>query len=94
MIREAPYRLGTNQTASYTSTSAPITTAFQQGVNVVRLLSSTSCHVKFGSSPVATVDDPRLAANVPEYFVVSPGQKVAAIRTTTSGTLHVSVVSG
>jgi hypothetical protein len=31
---------------------------------------------------------------VPEYIVVGAGQKLAAIRTTTSGTLHVTEVSG
>ena len=35
----------------------------------------------------------KLAANTPEMFVVTAGQKVAAIRTTTSGTLTVTEVS-
>jgi hypothetical protein len=35
-----------------------------------------------------------LPANVPEYVVVTPGMKIAAIRTTTSGILHVSECSG
>jgi hypothetical protein len=37
---------------------------------------------------------PRLPANVPEYIVIAHGQNLAAIRTTTSGTLHVTEVSG
>jgi hypothetical protein len=57
-------------------------------------MATTHCHIKFGSSPTATTSDPRLAPNLPEYFVVTPGQKAAAIRTTTSGTLYVSEVSG
>ena len=88
------YRLGSNQVASYTSTSTPISTAFQAGTNMVRLLASTSCHIKFGFAPTATTSDARLTANIPEYLVVTPGVKVAAIRTTTSGTLHVTEVSG
>jgi len=55
---------------------------------------TTSCHVSVGSSPTATTCDAKLAAHAPEYFVVTPGQKVAAIRTTTSGTLYVSEVIG
>jgi hypothetical protein len=31
---------------------------------------------------------------VVEYMVIAPGQKLAAMRTTTSGTLHVTEVSG
>ena len=32
--------------------------------------------------------------NVPEIFVVTPGMKASAVRTTTSGTLHVTEISG
>jgi hypothetical protein len=32
-------------------------------------------------------------AGDPEYFAVTPGQKVAAVRVTTSGTLSVTEVS-
>ena len=47
-----------------------------------------------GSSPTATTNGPRIAANVPEDMVVAAGQKLAVIRTTTSGVLHVTEVSG
>jgi hypothetical protein len=71
-----------------------MTTAVQTGVNTVRVVASTSCHLAFGTDPTATTTSPRLPANVPEYVVVAPGMKLAAIRTTTSGTLHVTEVSG
>jgi len=58
------------------------------------VLTSTSCHVAVGSSPTATTNGPRIAANVPEDMVVAAGQKLAVIRTTTSGVLHVTEVSG
>lgn len=87
------YRWGTNQTVSYTSTSVANSTAFVTGIQAVRVLASTSCHIKVGASPTATSSDTRLAANVPEYIEVSPGEKIAAIRTTTSGTLHVTEVT-
>jgi hypothetical protein len=54
------------------------------------VLTSTSCHVAVGSSPTATTNGPRIAANVPEDMVVAAGQKLAVIRTTTSGVLHVT----
>lgn len=88
------YRWGTTQTVSFTSTSVPLTTAFQTGTNTIRVVASTGCHLAFGSSPTATTSYPKLPAHVPEYIVVTPGQKVAAIRTTTSGTLYVTEVSG
>jgi hypothetical protein len=74
--------------------STATSTAFQTGVNAIRVLASTSCHIKLRSSPTATTSDPKLPGNVPEYLVVAVGQKLAAVRTTTSGTLHVTEVSG
>lgn len=48
----------------------------------VRLIADEDCHVKGGQNPTATVDDPRLEANVAEYFGVQPkgttGTKIAA----------------
>jgi hypothetical protein len=91
--RGTVYRLGANEIVTVNSTSAANTTAFQPGTNAVRLLSTKTCHVAFGGSPTATTADAMLPPNVPEYFVVTPGQKVAAIRTTTSGSLSVTEVS-
>ena len=88
------YRWGSNQAVSFTSTSTPTSTAVQPGVNTVRVVATTSCHLAFGDAPTATTSSVRLPANVPEYVVVTPGMKLAAIRTTTSGTLHVTEVSG
>jgi hypothetical protein len=87
------FRLGANQVVSFTSTSTPNTTAFQAGTNVVRVVASTHCHIAFAGTPTATTNSVKLPPNVPEYFAVTPGQKIAAIRTTTSGTLHVTEVS-
>jgi hypothetical protein len=85
--------LGTNHVVSYTSTSTANSTAFVAGTNTVRVIASTACHIKFAGTPTAASTDPRLTANVPEYFIVTQGMKVAAIRTTTSGTLHVTELS-
>jgi ABC-type taurine transport system substrate-binding protein len=87
------YRLGTTQTVSFTSTSAANTTAFQSGTNVVRVIASTNCHIAFAQSPTATTSSAKLPPNEAEYFVVNAGEKIAAIRTTTSGTLYVTEVS-
>ena len=88
------YRWGTTQAVSFTSTSTANTTAFSAGTTTIRVVASTRCHLALGASPTATTSSPALPANLPEYIVISPGQKIAAIRTTTSGTLHVTQVSG
>jgi hypothetical protein len=92
-VKENVYRLGATQVVSFTSTSTANTTAFQAGTQVVRVIPSTACHIRFAQSPTALTTDPKLPANAAEYFVVTPGQKIAAIRTTTSGSLYVTEVS-
>lgn len=84
------YRAGTNQTAAYTVASAPITNAVGSQTYAVRLVSTTDCHITFAATPVATTGDPYLPANTPEIFTITPGQKVAAIRASADGTLHVT----
>lgn len=81
----------TTQTASYDS-SAAITNAVSADIHIVRLIATTDCHVAFGGSPTATTNDFLLAANREEYFVIHPGQKVAAIKKSggTAGILYVT----
>jgi hypothetical protein len=60
---------------------------------VVRVQGTVNMHIKIAKDPTALTTDAKLAPGVPEYFVVTPGQKVAAIRTSTSGSLYVTEVS-
>lgn len=83
--------LGTVQTVAVSSSSAATSNAVTS--NVVRLLSTTDCHVTFAESPTATTSMTRLVANVPEYFAITPGHKVAAIRSSADGTLYVTEAS-
>lgn len=92
--RGTVYRLGANQTAAYTSAAAAISTAFGAGTNIVRVVATTAAHVKFAGTPTATTSDPYLKGGEPEYFVVTPGQKLSAVRVTTNGTVHVTECSG
>ena len=94
MLRGQVYKLGTNQTAAYTSAANSIAASFGAGTQVVRVLTTTRAHVKIGNSPTATTSDPAIGAYMPEYFIVAPGMKASAIRVTTNGTLHVSELSG
>lgn len=59
----------------------------------VRLVCTTNCHINFGANPTAAATDSNgiyLPAGVVEYFHVNPGQKVAVIQDSASGTLCVA----
>ena len=85
--------VGTTQTVSVSSSSAANSTAFAAGTTVVRLVSTTDCHIIFAASPTATTSTAYLPANQVEYFKSAAGQKVAAIRANADGTLYVTEMS-
>jgi hypothetical protein len=87
------FRWGTTQTIAFTSTSVAQTTAFGAGTRVARIMPTTECHLAQAVVPTATTSSPKLAADAEYYIVVSPGEKLAAIRTATSGTLFVTECS-
>jgi len=81
-------RPGTVQNVSYdTSTQS---SAFGANTTMVRLVATTDAHVAFGSNPTATTSSLRLVAFTPEYFLVDPSTKIAAIKNATAGTLNVT----
>jgi len=82
-------KAGTVATVSVSSSSAQ-SAAHAATTNVVRLVSTTDCHVAFGSSPTATTSSMYLPANQVEYFLVAASEKVAAIRANADGTLYVT----
>jgi hypothetical protein len=94
-------RLGATQAVAYTGSSAQATNPFGAETFQVRVVANSACHVRIGDGDqTATTGDPLVAANIPEYFTVTPGQKIAAIRaatdglvTATSGTLWVTELS-
>jgi hypothetical protein len=94
MFRGQIYRLGSHQTAAYTSAANAISNAFGAGTQVVRIVPTTAAYVKVGNSPTATTSDVYMKAGEAEYFVVTPGMRASAIRVTTNGVLHVTEVSG
>jgi hypothetical protein len=88
------FRLGTHQTVAYTSVAGTIANAIGAGTNVVRVNVTTGAYVKIGNSPTAaSTNGIYMAGGDPEYFVISPGQKVSAVRVATSGNLTVTEVS-
>lgn len=85
-----PYKIIGTQVVSVSSTSAAIGTAFASATTVIRMVSTTDCHIRFGDTPTATSSHMLLPANVVEYFRVTPGVKVAAIQRSVGGTLYVT----
>lgn len=53
--------------------------AFGASTQLVRLMADTNCNIQCGATPTATATTTPLAANVPEYFQVAPGLKIAVI---------------
>jgi hypothetical protein len=80
------------QSVAVSGTSAQ-STAVSAATGYVRLFATTLCHIRIGSNPTATTSNMPLGANVPEYFVVPSGMKVAAIQNSASGTLYITEVT-
>ncbi len=85
-------RLGTHQSASYTGTAGVITNAMSAGIHKCRVVVTTASYIKIGVSPTADTVDVYLPADAPEYFTINEGEKVSAVRVTSSGTLHVTEI--
>ena len=67
----------TTQTVSFTTATA--SAAFSANTRLVRVSSDGECHLSFGAAPTATTSHLQMQADSPEYFVVTPGQKVSAV---------------
>jgi hypothetical protein len=93
-------RVGATQTIAYNA-SAAITNAFGPGTYQLRLVADSACCYRIGDgAQTATTADPFLPANTIEYVIVSPGQRISAIKaaseglvTATAGTLWVTELS-
>ena len=93
-------RVGITQTIAYDS-SVAITAALGVGTCQVRLVANSACCYRIGEgAQTATAADSFLPANTIEYVIVTPGQRIAAIKaatnglvTATAGTLWVTEMS-
>ena len=81
-------RMGDHQKVAYTGTHGAISTAVAS--SIVRVVCTSAAYIKFAASPAATTNDVYVAADQPEYFVITPGLKVSAIQVSAGGTLHVT----
>jgi len=89
-------RPGVTQTIAFDS-SAAVANAFGGQTFKVRLVANAPCNFKIDTTPTATASDPYLPANWETFVTVTPGQKIAAIKsptnglvTATAGTLYVT----
>jgi len=93
-------RVGVTQTVAYDS-SVGATNTFGAETYQLRLVANSACCYRIGDgAQTATIADTYLPANVVEYVIVSPGQRIAVIKaatnglvTTTAGTLWVTEMS-
>jgi hypothetical protein len=60
------------------------------GSALIRVLSTTDCHIVIGAAPVATADDMLVLANQPEYFHCNPADLVSVIRDSADGSLYIT----
>lgn len=85
-------RVGANQKVSFTGTSAQATNAVAVTCTVVLLYATQNCWIKFAANPTAVANDGAsvyLAAGERLALGIEPGHKIAVIRDTTSGDLHI-----
>ena len=85
-----PWRAGTTQTVAFTGTAGTISNAVGSQTRVVRVYCTAAAFVLIDNAPTATTAAVPIAANTPEYFVCTPGQKVSAIQQSAGGNLHVT----
>lgn len=85
----------TTQNVSVSGATARTSTAFTSGVEMIRIVSTTDCWYKVGSSSVeATTSDVFLPAGVVEILKIKGGADthIAVIQNSASGTLNVAEV--
>ena len=93
-------RAGATQTVAFNA-SVAIADAFGPETWQIRLVADAACCYRIGDgTQTATVADSFLPANTIEYVIVSPGQRISAIKaatdglvTATAGTLWITEMS-
>jgi hypothetical protein len=98
--KQSSSRSGVTQTIAFDG-SAAIANAFGPESYQLRLVADSACCYRIGDgAQTATAADTFLPANAIEYVIVSPGQRISAIKaatnglvTATAGTLWVTEMS-
>lgn len=69
--------------------SSEASAAFDANTTIIRIFSTVDCFIEFGDNPTATSSSHFCPGGVIQYFGVHNYSKIAAIRSTTSGTLYI-----
>lgn len=90
---ETPFRWA--EVTDYVAVGAASAQSAVFGANtfVIRIASTTACHINVGTNPTAAATDNNgfyLPANVIEYLRVTPGQRLAVIQDAAAGSLSVA----
>lgn len=80
--------LGVASAISFGATSSQ-SAVFGAGTNIIRLVASQGAYIAIGENPTATTSSAFLPAGLVEYLRVTPGYRVAALRTSVDGVLSV-----
>ena len=86
-------RLGTTQSAAYSSTAGTIANPVGSHTYKVRVVCTSDAFVRVDDNPTATISDAFLPGGAPEYFTITPGMKVSAVQSAAAGTLYVTEIS-
>lgn len=89
---DTTFKQGVTKSVAYTGTAGTIA-AVGAKTTKVRVWCSTDAFVKIGDAPTATTSDMPMAAGIPEYFDITPGQKVSYIQSATGGTGYATEMS-
>lgn len=89
---DTTFKINLTQAVSYSTTTQ--SAAVGTTTTKVRIWTSTDAFVKIGTNPTATsTDSMPISGGIPEYFDITPGQKVAFLQQSVAGTGYVSEVS-
>lgn len=86
-------RLGAAQNIA-TSTTSAASAAFGPQTYQILAVADVAMRIRIGDgTPTAVATDTLLPANFPQYFTVTPGQKIATILGTGTGNLSVTEIA-
>ncbi|MFA5490007.1 MAG: hypothetical protein WC284_12435 [Candidimonas sp.] len=60
---------------------------------IIRVVCNENCHIAIGEDPTATENSMLIPAGTHEYFVITPGDKIAALRESNNGKLFITSMS-
>ena len=94
-LRESATAADISAVVAYTAASAAMSSGIPSPITEVRVVCSSNAWITFGASPTASAGAGSIfmAAGQAEYFRVTPGQKIAAIRDSADGNMSVGFMT-